>query len=633
MATALTVPLDDWVTANSRPIKFENLDDLSAYGGRRDYSTITIEDAFALLSQTSKACYGDMSALDYDVKESNGPLAYSATLTVTGQDEIGIEYPNSGKHATAIMAKMHAAYQAVQQGAVAFMLQSLYYLRSNPFITESIAGQNYISTPQSRSNQAGSSGPPPRVNTAAPNSSTSAPIPKKPPPPAQKTIPVHMGPTAGTSQATSSTSQASSSKLPAPVNKPAAATSGKSPVSIINELLQKVYSGNKLHKMANSGLKWEQKNYPEGYLARMTIVLPSGKSKSYGSVPETLPPNHRKSKYPLKAESQPNIAKRAVASYAIKLGVLDFIASEDVTGRALASIGLPPKPAFLPPKPPIASGSNQIELNAPLVQPNTISPPRPVNHERSSMSLSPVHDTPIVNNIQVINPPTGSHDAQPTKDVQPANVPPTDDRQAAEDGEIVDEILGSAQVSRAPSPKPGNETFNASIESTYPTRERLGSYEPFDEDDQSESMELDTDAETKTRGNSIISNTGRKVSPEMEEGTVIEEPPKKRQKTEPMMSPASGKSPEVAETRVMNGPSYADILSTYCLKNGHTQPQVTYQRQIDESNPNAPVVYHVSAIIGTRRYELSKHYESVQTAEEKLSKRILKLFGIRAKKA
>ncbi|KAG8700915.1 hypothetical protein FRC08_004378 [Ceratobasidium sp. 394] len=591
MATALTVPLDHWVAANSRPIKIESPDELRALGARRDYSTIAVEDAFALLHHTCKACFGDLAALEFSVKQSNGPLAYSATLTVTGPDDIGIEFPDSGKHPTAIMAKMHAAYKAVQQGVIAFMIQSK---NSAPNPPQTVPGRFEPG------------GIPPRGAVTNPAPVDPPTVPKKPQPLPQ-TIPVHM-------RAASS----GSSKPPTTPPKPPAGSMEKSPVSIVNELLQKVYSAKKLHKLVNSGLRWEQKRYNEGYLARMTVTLPSGKSKSYGSVPESLPADHRRSKYPLKPEEMANLAKRAVATYAIKLGVLDFIAAEDVSGRALVSVKLPPKPSFLPPRPPVASGSNQIELHVPSIHRATIAPPNAINHERSSMSLSPINDTPIVNGEQTI-PPT--HDMQTVGDAQAAN-----------EVQAVDEILGSPQTSRAPSPKVGNETFNADVQSRHVVRERLGSYEPFDQDDQSESMELDTDPGVATRGNSVVSNAGRKVSPEMEEDRSAEEPPKKRQRTEPLESAASEKGPDVVETKVMQGASYADILSAFCAENGRPQPQVTYQRQRNESDPNAPVLYHVSLVVGLKRYELSKHYESVQSAEEKLSKRILRLFGIRPKK-
>ncbi|KAG8732498.1 hypothetical protein FRC10_000889 [Ceratobasidium sp. 414] len=598
MATALTVPLDHWVAANSHPIKIESPDDLRALGARRDYSTIGVEEAFALLHHTCKACFGDLAALEFSVKESDGPLAYSATLTVTGPDEIGIEFPDSGKHPTAIMAKMHAAHRAVQQGVIAFMMQ----------------GQNLASnTPRTVPDRFEPSGLPPRGAVTHLTPLNPPTVPKKPQT-LPKTLLVPMASTSSVPLGTSSKPLATSSKLPA-------ASFDKSPVSVINELLQKVYSAKKLHKLANTGLKWEQKLYHEGYLARMTVTLPSGISKSYGSVPETLPANHHKSKYPLKVEAMPNVAKRAVATYAIKLGVLGFIATEDVSGRALASVVLPPKPTFLPPKPPVATGSNQIELKVPSVQQEINALPFGINNDRLRTSFSPVNDTPIVDERTI-------DDAPPTDDMQTPG-----DAQAVNDVQAMDEILGSPQISRPPSPKVGNETFKADVESRHTVRERLGSYEPLDPDDQSESMELDTEVGAVTREHSVMSDTARKVSLEMEEDRSGEEPPKKRQKTEPPENAVSEKTPGPVEVKVIQGASYADILSAYCVENGHLQPQVTYQRQRNESDPNAPVLYHVSIVVGLKRYELSKHYESVQSAEEKLSKRILKLFGIRAKKA
>jgi hypothetical protein len=102
---------------------------------------MTVEDAFPLLIEACRTRFGGLQALDFGIKETNGPLgslfalslvwlaqafspAYSSTLTVTGPDEIGIEFPNSGKHPTQIMAKMHAAHRAVQQGALEFIMQS-----------------------------------------------------------------------------------------------------------------------------------------------------------------------------------------------------------------------------------------------------------------------------------------------------------------------------------------------------------------------------------------------------------------------------------------------------------------------------------------------------------------------------
>ncbi|KAG8796102.1 hypothetical protein FRC12_004854 [Ceratobasidium sp. 428] len=88
---------------------------------------------------------------------------------------------------------------------------------------------------------------------------------------------------------------------------------------------------------------------------------------------------------------------------------------------------------------------------------------------------------------------------------------------------VIDKILGSAPSSPAPLPKLVNETFTTSVKSTNSTRERLESYEPFDQGDRNESMEPDTDAKGKTRGNLIIWKMGREILTGMG-GIVIQEP-------------------------------------------------------------------------------------------------------------
>ncbi|QRV80987.1 hypothetical protein RhiJN_09002 [Ceratobasidium sp. AG-Ba] len=619
MTTALTVPLDDWVMANSRPMKTESLDDLRALGSRRDYAKLTVEEAFSLLYHTCKARFGDLKPLYFDVKESDGPLAYSSTLTVTGPDDIGIEFPNSGWHPTAMVAKMHAAYKAVQQGVIAFLMQGLSLsIDSTSSVKQQIGQSSPAPLTQTSSRPVEVKQSPSRGNQLDPTPILQQPLPQKPSvglPVASsfgskpKNIPVYDGP---------NPTPIPSSNPPAPPTKPPTKTPShvdKSPVSIINELLQKVYSAKKMHKQANTGLRWEQKKYPEGSLARMTVVLPSGAKKSYGSVPEVLSEKYRTSKYPLKPELLPNVAKRSVATYAIKLGVLDFIASEDVSGKALASVGLSVRLTTLPPRPPVPSGSGSVQLNAPPVQNTTDSHPNDPTPKLLPAAISPIKGS----QTSVPTPTTTSKDADGYARTASTKRPPSGS-------------LEPGQISPETSSKISNETFNASIESHHPTRERLGSYEPLveeDEQSQSESMDLDSD----TRGNSVVSNTGRKVSPEMEAEVLDEQPPKKRLKTDTLVSEKSA-SPEaeVKEPKVMHGPSYVNILSTYCAENDRPQPQVTYQRQLNESDPNAPSLYHLSLVIGTRRYELSKHYESVESAEEKLSKRILKLFGVQAKK-
>jgi hypothetical protein len=102
----------------------------------------------------------------------------------------------------------------------------------------------------------------------------------------------------------------------------------------------------------------------------------------------------------------------------------------------------------------------------------------------------------------------------------------------------------------------------------------------------------------------------------------------------------------------MTGASYSSILSgivipfirnynqicqrleplEFCFEHGHAQPQVTYQRNFKRPKAEGPVMYGVSITLGASRFELSKEYESIELAEEKLSKRILRQFGVRAKK-
>lgn len=147
--TELTMSLDDWVCASARPIRLDILEKSREPGIRHDYSDLSVEEAFPLLIHACMSQFGNLRGLDFGLKESRGPLgvcedgisfrflicfckAYSAALTITGPDEIGIEFPNSGRYPTKLLAKMHAAHRAVQEGAIEYIMQSTSSKSSTP---------------------------------------------------------------------------------------------------------------------------------------------------------------------------------------------------------------------------------------------------------------------------------------------------------------------------------------------------------------------------------------------------------------------------------------------------------------------------------------------------------------------
>jgi hypothetical protein len=82
MATALTIPLDDWVCATARPARTDAVYDSCAPGTRRDHSKVTVEDAFPLLIQACRTRFGGLQALDFGIKESSGPLGSNFELSL-----------------------------------------------------------------------------------------------------------------------------------------------------------------------------------------------------------------------------------------------------------------------------------------------------------------------------------------------------------------------------------------------------------------------------------------------------------------------------------------------------------------------------------------------------------------------
>lgn len=85
MATSLALPLDDWVAAAARPVQLDVLNASSEPGARRNYSKITPEDAFPLLIQACRTRFGNIDGLDFNVKESPGPLGMTNCLIELSQ--------------------------------------------------------------------------------------------------------------------------------------------------------------------------------------------------------------------------------------------------------------------------------------------------------------------------------------------------------------------------------------------------------------------------------------------------------------------------------------------------------------------------------------------------------------------
>jgi hypothetical protein len=79
-ATGLAVSLDDWVCASARPVRLDILESSRDPGTRRDYSDLSVEDAFPLLIQACKTRFGDLRGLDFGLKESSGPLGENTPI-------------------------------------------------------------------------------------------------------------------------------------------------------------------------------------------------------------------------------------------------------------------------------------------------------------------------------------------------------------------------------------------------------------------------------------------------------------------------------------------------------------------------------------------------------------------------
>ncbi|KAL5638982.1 hypothetical protein ACGC1H_003378 [Rhizoctonia solani] len=574
LPTGLTIPLDQWVCASAHPARLNIL--LQSCGSSRsDYSHLNIDDALPLLSHACKTYFGDLKALEFGVKVSQGPLAYSAVLTITGPDEIGIEFPDSGKHSTQELAKMHAAYKAILEGAVGYIMQG-----ASPAITDlngssvHIPGRTIDSV----------------LNTASSNT---------------------------TQGLVSAVKQGKK-----PHVKPKAPPDA---LNLINTFLQRVYRDHNT-PMPKSSREWDVVFFGGGVTARLTIRLPSGKSISYGELPGTLsePGKHPKI-YPSTA-----VAKREVASDALRAGVLQFIQfgkseetptlpqpSSPITTKVRAHNPLSVYVAYDPTKVPRTTGANSVPVSGVARGFAHGLPPRPSLSEHEVNT--PTQDVgPVPPLEQVIEQPetTLSRNTPPRVDRSPSPV---------DEVEAVDELLGPGSSSNPESSEHADEAEVDELASSVCENDRSLS------EGRSKSMELDSN--TGSPKNIAVTYFPRASLPR-EESEPVDEPPHKRQRTEPSESPIREASQELdhQEPKLMLGTSYSTILSEFCFERGHAQPQVTYQRIIEHSKTEGLMMYNVSITLGTSRFELSKQYESIELGEEKLSRRILRQFGVRAKK-
>ncbi|KAH7334118.1 hypothetical protein B0J17DRAFT_721335 [Rhizoctonia solani] len=571
--TGLTTPLDQWVGASARSARLDMLLRSYSSAGRNNHSHLHIDDALPLLSHACKTGFGDLTALEFGVKASQGPLAYSAVLTITGPDEIGIEFPDSGNHATREQAKVHAAYKAILGGAIGYIIQSAGPATLNlnespvPFPTSPKLATKSVS------------------KTDAPKSVASN---------------VKQG------------KKARGQKQKAPPDA----------LNLINTFLQRVYRDHKI-SMPKSSQEWEVVYFEGGVTARLTIRLPSGSSRSYGDLPGRP---SEPGKGP-KIYSSTMVAKREVASDALKAGVLQFIKFDKLEGapqpqppspttsKVLAHAPLSAYVAYDPSRAPRVTGANAIPISGIASTSANVLPPRPS-----------------------FSSPT------PTDNVATHNVGPVPPLEQVLD--LLDDLLGPASLSNPESSEYEDEEVDE-LQSS-----ECGNNRPLSEG-RCESMELDSDTGTPPK-EVTATHIENRVSPPRDEPEPVDEPPHKKLRIEPPESPIQGPAQERSpqEPRVMHGSSFSrilsgsiffsirvefqsiliDVLVEFCFEHGHAQPQVTYQRNFEHSKAEGPVMYNVSITLGASRFELSKHYESIELAEEKLSKRILRQFGVRAKR-
>ncbi|EUC61651.1 hypothetical protein RSOL_404420 [Rhizoctonia solani AG-3 Rhs1AP] len=580
LPTGFTIPLDQWVCASAHPARLNTL--LQSCGSSRsDYSHLNIDDALPLLSHACKTCFGDLTALEFGVKVSQGPLAYSAVLTITGPDEIGIEFPDSGKHSTQELAKMHAAYKAILEGAVGYIMQG-----AGPATTDSNGPSVRIPTSPERAIN-------PVLNKVSPDT---------------------------TRGMVSTVKQGKKSRVKPNLKAPPDA------LNLINTFLQRVYRDHNT-PMTKSSREWNVVFFGGGVTARLTIRLPSGRSISYGELPGIIsePGKHPKI-YPSTA-----VAKREVASDALEAGVLQFIQfdkqeetttlpqpSSPTTTKVRAHNPLSVYVAYDPAKLPRATGANLVPLSGVARTLVHGLPPRPCLSEHAvNMPTQDVGPVPPLE--QVIEESETTFSCTTPRHVGRSPSP-------VDEVEAVDELLGLGSSSNPESSERADEAevdelASSVCENDSPLSEGL-----------SESMELDSD--TGSPKEIAVAYPETRVSLPREEPESADEPPYKRQRTEPSESPIRGPSQELdhQEPKLMLGTSYRAILSEFCFERGHAQPQVTYQRNIEHPKTDGSMMYNVSITLGTSRFELSKQYESIELAEEKLSRRILRQFGVRAKK-
>ncbi|KAF8674533.1 hypothetical protein RHS04_07242 [Rhizoctonia solani] len=588
--TGLAIPLDQWVCASARVARMDMLLRLYDSGPRNDYSRLGIDDALPLLSHACKASYGNFNALDFDIKSSQGPLSYSAVLTITGPDEIGIEFPDSDKHPTQLQAKKSAAYKAILGGAIGYIMQS-------------------ASSAVNDSNKSPADLPPPLTRAAES-------IPK-----------------AGSSDTTKTTTtginqgrKARGAKQKAPPDA----------MNLINTFLQRTYRDRKM-TMPKSSQEWKVVLCGGGVMAHLTIRLPSGSSRSYGDLPgSSVDPAKIPNVYP-----SATVAKREVASDALKAGVLQFIKFDKTEAPMPPQLTSPTVPmvrahgplssyvAYDPSKDKMAAaGKTGIITKVPrtLTDENVPDPPKSESESESSASSEEgaIEDSaedvgPVPPLEQVLDsvPSPSHHGDLPNID---QSLSPIDEV------EVVDDLLGPASVSN---PEGSSEQDEEEVDELAPSE--YGDDGAISEG-QSEPMELESDAGTPI--GIITVAPEKRPSPQEDEPEPAEKQPFKKQKTEPVENSIEGadQKPESPGLQVMVGPNYSSILSEFCFERGQAQPQVTYQRNFEHPKVEGPVMYSVSIILGSSRFELSKQYESIELGEEKLSKRILRQFGIRAKK-
>ncbi|CAE7211641.1 unnamed protein product [Rhizoctonia solani] len=580
-ATGLTIPLDQWVCASALPSRLNFLLQ-SCSSPRDDYSHLNIDDALPLLSHACKIAFGDLMALEFEVKVSQGPLAYSAVLTITGPDEIGIEFPGSGNHPTQELAKMHAAYKAVLGGAIGYIMQS-----AGPATMDSNEAPVNVPTPPKRGVD---------------------PVPKK-------------------------TSSDLVNGTDSPVKqgkKPRGTKSGAPPdaLNLINTFLQRVY---RYHNtpMPKTSREWKIVFFGGGVTARLTIQLPSGKSRSYGELPGMLSkPGRHPKVYP-----SPAVAKREVADEAIRAGILEFIECDKpgetttpkqppspTTATVRAHNPLSSYVAYDPVKASRTTGANSVPVSKTADTLANGLPLQPFLSEQIVGEAAPTQDLGPVPPLEQMIDHTGTTSNLNTPPHH--NEPPS----PVDEMEVVDDLLGPGSLSNLESSEQEDEDeVDELTSSVYGDELPSGG--------RSESMELDSDTDSPPKQIAVTFSEYRASLPE-EEPEPGDEAPCEEQRTEPPESPIQQVNQELdhQEPIIMLGASYSSILSDFCFERGHAQPQVTYQRNFEHAKAEGPVIYTVSIVLGTSRFELSKQYESIELAEEKLSRRILRQFGVRAKK-